>query len=204
MESADRPWWKSVWESEWLAAALIVFVTIIAYLPALHAGFIWDDDDYVIKNETLRHLEGLRDIWFKIGAVPQYYPLVYTTFWLEYHLWGLNPFGYHLANVLLHASAAVLLWRVLRWLQVPGAWLAAALFSLHPMQVESAAWITERKNVLSAVFYFAAALTYLRFTQAQDAGASGKRPWYYYCGALFLFVAALLSKTVTASLPMWW
>jgi tetratricopeptide (TPR) repeat protein len=210
MESADRAWWKRVWKSQWLAAALLIAVTVIAYLPALRAGFIWDDDDYVTKNQTLRDLAGLRDIWFKVGAVPQYYPLVHTTFWLEYHMWGLNPFGYHLLNVVLHALAAVLLWRALNWLQIPGAWLGAAVFALHPVEVESVAWITERKNVLSAVFYFAAALTYLRFAQLKDSGASEKRPWYFYSGALLSFMAALLSKTVTASLPAalllirWW
>ncbi len=210
MESGDQPWWKRVWKSQWLAAALLIVVTMIAYLPALRAGFIWDDDDYVTKNQTLRDLAGLRDIWFKVGAVPQYYPLVHTTFWLEYHMWGLNPFGYHFLNVMLHALAAVLLWRALNRLEVPGAWLGAAVFALHPVAVESVAWITERKNVLSAVFYFAAALTYLRFTQLKDAGASENRPWYFYSGALLLFMAALLSKTVTASLPAalllirWW
>src|ERR1700737_215457 len=137
MELAWRAWWKKVLESRWSAAAALVVITVAAYWPALHAGFIWNDDDYVTKNQTLRDLSGLRDIWFKIGAVPHYYPLVQTTFWLEYHVWGLNPFGYHLANVLLHALAAVLLWRVLRSLQVPGAWLAAALFALHPVQVAS-------------------------------------------------------------------
>jgi hypothetical protein len=210
MELAWRAWWKKVLESRWSAAAALVVMTVAAYWPALHAGFIWNDDDYVTKNQTLRDLSGLRDIWFKIGPVPHYYPLVHTTFWLEYHVWGLNPFGYHLANVLLHALAAVLLWRVLRWLQVPGAWLGAAIFALHPVQVESVAWIAQRKNVLSAVFYLAAALTYLRFTQLKDAGVSGRRPWYFYSWALLLFVAALLSEMVAASLPAalllirWW
>lgn len=142
---------------------LLLGVTLIAYLPAIHGGFIWDDDDYITENRTLIDLEGLRRIWFQLGATPQYYPLVFTSFWLERRLWGVDPQGYHVVNVLLHALAAILLGRVLSRLQVPGAWLAAAVFALHPVHVESVAWITERKNVLSAVFYFAAALAYLRF-----------------------------------------
>ena len=208
MELAWRTWWKKVSESRWPAAATLVVITVAAYWPALHAGFIWNDDDYVTKNQALHDLAGLRDIWFKIGPIPPYYPLVQTTFWLEYLVWGLNPFGYHLTNVLVHALAAVLLWRVLRWLQIPGAWLAAALFALHPVHVESVAWIAQRKNGLSAVFYLAGALTYLRFTQLKDAGVSGRRPWYFF--ALLLFAAALLSERISASLPAallltrWW
>jgi tetratricopeptide (TPR) repeat protein len=190
--------------------ALIVLLVFLAYLPALRGGFIWDDDVYVTENTTLHDGEGLQQIWFKVGAVPQYYPMVHTTFWLEYHLWGLNPVGYHLINVLLHATAAILLWQLLLYLRIRGAWLAAVLFALHPVGVESVAWITERKNVLSAVFYFAAALAYLRFVALAEPGGPNRLRWYWYLGALVLFIAALLSKTVTCSLPAalllvcWW
>jgi tetratricopeptide (TPR) repeat protein len=189
---------------------LIVLFVFLAYLPILHGGFIWDDDAYVTNNPTLHDLGGLQRIWFEVGAVPQYYPMVHTSFWLEYHLWGLNPVGYHLINVLLHAAAAILLWQVLQRLRIPGAWLAAVIFALHPVGVESVAWITERKNVLSAVFYFAAALAYLRFADLEEAVTSSRRRWHWYFCALVLFTAALLSKTVTCSLPAalllvcWW
>jgi len=125
-------------------------------------------------------------------------------------LWGLEPAGYHAVNVCLHALAVMLLACVLKRLQAPGAWLAAAIFALHPIEVESVAWITERKNVLSAVFYFSSALAYLRFWEMGDAGEKGRRPVLAYGQALAFFLAALLSKTVTCSLPVallvvrWW
>jgi tetratricopeptide (TPR) repeat protein len=191
----------------WLLGLLLVAATIAAYLPLWHAGFIWDDDDYVTANWTLHNLDGLKHIWFDTAATPQYYPLVHTTYWLEYHVWKLNPMGYHAMNVLLHALAAILLWRVLAMLEVPGAWLASAIFALHPVNVESVAWVTERKNVLSAVFFFGAAWAYLRFAGKWE----GKEcRWNWWAVALLLFVCALLSKTVACSLPAalllacWW
>jgi len=202
--------WAEVRRRDWIPGLLLLLLTLVAYQRALHLGYIWDDDSYVTGNTLLRDGHGLGRIWFDVRATPQYYPLVHTTFWLEYHLWGLGPAGYHAVNVLLHALAGVLLWRVLVWLRLPGAWLAAAIFSLHPVAVESVAWITERKNVLSAVFYFAAALADLRFAAARETGVGGRRPLFLYLLSLGLFVLALLSKTVTASLPAalllvtWW
>ena len=187
----------------WLVSALLlVGLTVGAYIPAMNGGFIWDDDDYVQDNLTLRSLAGLGQIWFQPGATRQYYPLVHTTYWLEYRLWGLDPTGYHVVNVILHTLSAVLVWRLLIRLQVPGAWAAAALFALHPVHVESVAWITERKNTLSGAFYLSAAWAYLRYEEARS-------PRLYWA-ALFLFAAALLSKTVTCTLPaalllvLWW
>jgi tetratricopeptide (TPR) repeat protein len=194
----------------WIFGAILVLAIAIAYQQVWHAGYIWDDDSYVTKNATLRDLHGLGRIWFELAATPQYYPLVHTSFWIEHHVWGLNPLGYHLVNLVLHALAAILLWRGLVRLGIPGAWLAAAIFAVHPVEVESVAWITERKNVLSAVFYFAAALTYLRFESARDSEDRGSQRWYLYAASLFLFVLALLSKTVACSLPAalllvrWW
>ncbi len=185
-------------------------LTLVSYVPAMRGDFIWDDDAYVTRNRTLETAGGLRRIWFEIGATPQYYPLVFSTFWLERRVWDLNPFGYHLTNVLLHAASAVLLWRILRRLSVPGAWLAAAVFAVHPVQVESVAWITERKNVLSGVFYFASMLAYLRFTGLESDARRERRPWRLYALSFVCFAAALLSKTVTCSLPavvvllLWW
>ena len=179
------------------SAALILVLTLLAYLPVLGGGYIWDDDDYVTTNAALRTPAGLVDIWLHPHATPQYYPLVFTSFWIEHAIWGLHPAGYHVVNVLLHAIAAILLWRVLLMLDLPppAALIAACVFAVHPVNVESVAWITERKNVLSAVFYFASAWMFLR----------GKL-WV----ALALFACALVSKSVTCSLPaalllvFWW
>jgi tetratricopeptide (TPR) repeat protein len=199
----------------WLGAAALVFFVVGVYLPTLEAGFIWDDDVYVQENPTLGSLAGLRDIWFRLGAVPQYYPLVHTSYWLEHEVWGTQPAGYHVVNLLLHALAALLVWRLLARLSVPGAWLAAAIFAVHPVAVESVAWITERKNVLSFPLALGAILAYLRFsppetaTQPRATAGAGMR-WLFYALALALFMLALASKTVTASVPAvllviyWW
>ena len=142
---------------------LIVLLVFLAYLPALRGGFVWDDDSWTTRIiGLLRDTSGLRLIWFQPTALQQYYPLSGTTFWLDYQLWKFWTTPYHVENVLLHALAALLFWRLLLRLRVPGAWLASALFALHPVMVESVAWITERKNVLSLVFYLGALLAYLR------------------------------------------
>jgi tetratricopeptide (TPR) repeat protein len=205
-----------------LWSGVIILVTMLSYIPAMRGGYIWDDDSYITENTTLRTPDGLRRIWLEPKALPQYYPLVHTTFWLEYHLWHVHPFGYHLVNVLLHALNAILLLLLLSHLRVPGGWLAALLFALHPVQVESVAWITERKNVLSAFFYLASFLAYLRYcdlTVDSEQTSPGIHPatskvrdnfWPFYPLSLFLFLCALLSKTITCSLPaaillvLWW
>jgi len=192
---------------------LLVLLVCAVYAPVYDAGYIWDDDDYVTENPNLRTGEGLERIWLQPSSLPQYYPLVHTSFWLEYRLWKLEPFGYHLVNVLLHGLNALLLWIVLLRLRVPGAFWAALLFALHPVQVESVAWITERKNVLSGAFFLLALLAYLRFALPERGSPTGERPGRpgrYWLLAFVLFVAALLSKSVTVSLPavllliLWW
>ena len=193
-----------------LGLALLLGVTVLVYLPALRGGFIWDDDDHVTRNLAVQSTDGLRAIWLEIGQTPQYYPLVFTSFWIEHALWGLEPMGFHIVNVLLHALNAVLLWLILRRLSIPMAWFIAAVFALHPVHVESVAWITERKNVLSGAFYLASLLIYLRFLGIGGAEPGARRRWAWYGLALVLFACATLSKSVTCSLPavilllLWW
>ncbi len=147
----------------WLFAMGLVLATIFAYRPAWNGGFVWDDDFYVTKNRLLTAPDGLRRIWFSLESPSQYFPLTYTSFRIERSLWGLKPTGYHWVNILLHTANALLLWRLLTVLRVPGAWLAAGIFALHPVQVESVAWITERKNVLMAFFFLLTLLAWARF-----------------------------------------
>jgi len=205
-----------------LPGLALVLLVIVVYLPALHGQFIWDDDFHVVKSAPLRSLAGLGRIWFEPGATQQYYPLTHSSFWLDYHLWGLHPMAYHVENVLLHALSAVLLWLLLRRLEVRGAWLGGALFALHPVCVESVAWITERKNTLAGVFFLAAARGAVEFwlplpaprvaKSANEAAITqpdyGRRKFYWI--ALLLYLCALWSKTATVGLPAvilllaWW
>jgi len=182
-------------------AALLLGAVLLAYGPALRGGLLWDDDAHVTRPE-LRSAAGLARIWLEPGATQQYYPLAHSAFWLEHRLWGDRVLGYHLANAVEHAAAAWLLWALLVRLGFPAPVLAALLFAVHPVEVESVAWISEQKNTLSAVWYLAAARVYLAFD------ASRRRPLYF--AALALFALALGTKSVTATLPAallvvcWW
>lgn len=185
-------------KQNWLVGLLLVAATFIAYQPMWQAGFIWDDDGFLLNNPLIHRPNGLFHFWFTTSA-PDYFPLTSTTLWLEWRLWGEKPLGYHLVNVLLHALSAVLWWRVLEKLRMPLPWLAAALFALHPVAVDSVAWITERKNTLSMFFFALSLLCYLK--------ADAQR-WYWL--SLLAFLCALLSKTAPVMLPFvlllcdWW
>ena len=200
-----------------VGAVLIFLLTITAYLPVFSGKFVWDDDSWTTGIPGLLNgFSGLRLMWCEPTALQQYYPLAGTSFWIDYQLWGFRPLPYHVENVLLHAFAALLFWKLLWRLQVPGAWLAGALFALHPVMVESAGWITERKNVLSLVLYLGALLAYGRFNAFwQDGNLPGTRVsqprrWMAYALAFVLFIGALLAKTTAFSLPavillmVWW
>jgi tetratricopeptide (TPR) repeat protein len=226
--------------------ALVFAAVLAAYTPALFGDLLWDDSGHVTRPD-LRSLAGLERIWTEVGATQQYYPALHTAFWIEHGLWGDAVLGYHLVNLILHAAAACLFAFVLRRLWDSGGrpstslrafdsepmdagherrryagveWFAALLFALHPVCVESVAWISEQKNTLSTVFYLVAALAYLRFDAFRERGPAGAcgartpsesgRRLRAYCLATLLFVLALLAKTVTATLPaallliFWW
>ena len=187
------------------AAVGLGALAAVFYLPAmLWGGLIWDDRIWS-RSPAVLEWSGIRDIWFAprlIEGESHYWPLVYASLWLEHKIWGLAPAGYHVVNVVLHLANTLLLWRILARLAVPGAWAAAAVFAVHPLHVESVAWIIERKDLLSAVCYLGAVCLWLRFLE---------RPrWRWYGLALALFVAGLLSKSIVVTLPaalliiQWW
>jgi protein O-mannosyl-transferase len=177
-------------------AIVLTALTIFVYRPAWNGGFLWDDDVYITNNELLTAPDGLRRIWFSLDSPSQYFPLVYTTFRVEHALWGLNPAGYHWVNLVLHISNALLVWLVLVRLKVPGAWLAGAIFALHPVQVESVAWITERKNVLMGFFFLLTLLAWIAFVDGKT-----RRRWLFYGLAFILYLFALSAKTTACTLP---
>ncbi|MBI2511717.1 MAG: tetratricopeptide repeat protein [Opitutae bacterium] len=198
--------------------ALCLLATFVAYLPSLRGDFLWDDAGHV-TSPALQSWSGLLRVWFEPGVTQQYYPVLHSAFWLEHALWGDATLGYHLVNVLWHALSACLFVALLRRLAVPGATLAGLLFALHPVCVESVAWISEQKNTLSLVFLLAAALAWLRFEDARSAVAQASRlpsgpqrakRLRSYALATALFVLSLLTKSVTATLPAallvlaWW
>ena len=168
---------------------VLAAVGLAAYWPALGGDFLWDDVEWIATNETLQSLGGLARIWFEPGAVIQYYPLTYTSWWLDRLLWDLSPTAMHVENVLLHAANALALGALLRRLALPGAAVAALVFLLHPVHVESVAWLVERKNTLSAAFFLAACHAWLSWV---DTGR--RRPLIV---AVLLHGAALLAKTAT-------
>jgi tetratricopeptide (TPR) repeat protein len=197
-----------------LWALLLIPLVFIAYAQVFRAGFIWDDESHLTQNPCVVGPLGLKEIWTTTQAV--YYPLVLTTFWALHKFVGLNPLPYHILNVLMHAVSAILLWRVLRQLNVRGAWLGAALWAIHPVMVQSVAWVTELKNTQSGVFYLLSILFFLKW---EDQGGAVSRPSQrettdrrslVIALSLLFFLLAILSKPSTVMLPIvlalciWW
>src|SRR5260370_5299505 len=193
----------NVWGPVAQAAAIVVAVALV-YLPALHAGFVWDDEQLITGNPLLSNFAGLSEIWSG-GRTADSFPITNTVFWIEHHLFGDNAAGYHAVNVLLQAADAVLVWLVLLRLKVPGAWLAGLIFGIHPVHVESVAWISELKNVLSMFFALASIFCFFAIEEKRLLGSFTE-----YIASLVFFLLALLSKTQAVFLPValllcaWW
>ena len=204
----------SLWRRDWFWALVLIAFVFVAYSQVFQAGFIWDDESHLTRNPCVVGPLGLKEIWTSAQAV--YYPLVLTTFWALHRVVGLSPLPYHLLNVLLHAASTIVLWRLLQLLRVRGAWLGAALWALHPVMVQSVAWITELKNTQSCLFYLLSIFFFLKW---EDRGGQVSRLFPQWVGdrrslvfalSLLLFVLATLSKPSVVMLPVvlalciWW
>ena len=186
-----------------LFGIVLVGVTVLTYQPAWNGTPLLDDADHLITDPELRSFRGLISLWIAPPPTHQYHPLLDTVFWIGDKLWGQSMLGYHLVSISLHAVSALLLLRILRRFEIPGAWIAAAIFALHPVQVESVAWIVELKNTLSGIFFFGCILTYLNFDENHNRTRS-------YIIVLVLFSLGMMAKPILATLPavilivLWW
>jgi tetratricopeptide (TPR) repeat protein len=192
---------------DWLWGLILILFVVLAFTPVWKAEFVWDDESILTANPCIIGPLGLKEIWTTSAA--DICPLTLTTFWTEHALWGLNPRPYHLANILLHGACAILLWRVLRNLRVQGAWLGAALWALHPVMVESVAWITEMKNTESGLFFLLSILFFVRWLRAKDLDGRTEGGRNYALSLLFAALA-MAAKSSTVILPVvlclcaWW
>ena len=204
--------------------ALIVVAAFVVYLPSLNGGFIFDDEALVINNSIINASDGLYRIWFTTEPY-EYYPVAYSMSWCELRLWGMNPTGYHVTNFILHVIESLLIWIILRKLFIPGAFLAAFIFAVHPVNVESVAWIAQWRNTRAMLFFLLSILCYLKMealpsflqnslyqkTSPLTPGhyVSGRSPIWYWL-SLVLFILAMLSKGSVVVLPVlllgiiWW
>jgi Tfp pilus assembly protein PilF len=193
----------------WAGAALIVLATAVVYFPSLGGQFILDDALLLTDSPLVKASDGLYRFWFTTEPL-DYWPLSNTSFWLEWRLWGAQPTGYHVTNVILHAVNALLVWAILAELRIPGGFLAALLFALHPVNVESVAWITQRKNVLSMLFFLLSILCYLKAEPRFESGRGAPPAPRWYRPSLTMFLLAMLSKGSVAVVPVlllgivWW
>ena len=181
--------------------AVIALAAVLVYLPSLRGGFVFDDWILLIQQPLIHAADGLRRIWFTAEA-PDYYPVTWTSWWLQWQLWGAHPLGYHVVNVLLHAVNAVLVFQVLKRLEVRGAWLAGLLFAVHPVNVAAVAWISEQKTTLAMLFFLTTVLSYLRFEK------DGR--WGWYTMSVGCYLLSLLAKPAAVMWPVvllglaWW
>jgi tetratricopeptide (TPR) repeat protein len=183
-----------------LPALAIVAAGFWIYWPALHGDWLWDDDLLVTGNPNLHGLHGLLAIWLT-APTTDYWPLTWTFLWFEWHLWGAHPFGYHLCSLALHIISGFLIWRLFSRLGLRGGWIGGLLFVVHPLAVESVAWIAEIKNTLSLPFFLLSFDAWLDVEEGKPLG---------YRRSVLFYLAAMLAKTSTVMLPAslllycWW
>lgn len=184
----------------WLQVAVIITAGLLIYVPVLRGGWVWDDIVLVTSNASLRTVHGLWDIWFS-APVTDYWPLTWTLLWAEWHLWGGEPPGYHVTSLTLHLCSGFLIWRLLHRLGLRFGWLGGLLFVIHPLAVESVAWVSEIKNTLSLPLYLLSLDAWLDTEEKKPGG---------YLRSVLFYLAAMLAKTSTVMLPAvillycWW
>jgi cytochrome c-type biogenesis protein CcmH/NrfG len=210
MQSSSSRWY------DWGTGILIGLVTAGVFLPTLNNDFVdWDDVQNFLENPNYRGLgwPQLRWMW-STAHLGHYVPLTWMTLGLDYVLWGMDPSGYHLSNLLLHAANGILVYFFARRLlgaalpRLPaagvalrlGSAFAALLFAVHPLRVESVAWVTERRDVLCGAFFLLAVLAYLRYCEHTAEGDRSGRKWYW--ASVAAGGLALLSKSMAVSLPV--
>jgi len=185
-----------------LSIACLVGLTAFIYFPSLFNGYIWDDDSYVFGSKWSKSEEPLRSIWLSRSETPQYYPIIFTVFWAGHKLWGFEPFGFHLVNLIVHIANAILVLAVTRRLFPRAALAVALVFAVHPIQVETVAWISELKNIFSLFFFLLACFWFFIYEERGKPGA--------YALSFVFFLGALLSKSIAVCfvfvpvLYRWW
>lgn len=182
-----------------ISAVIFIIVVFFIYWPSMNGSFIWDDDAYITANPLITAKDGFSRIWYSFDHPSQYFPMVYTVFKVEYNLWGFKSIGFHLVNVIIHIINTFLVWYVLSKLKIPGSWLAAIIFAIHPINVESVAWITELKNTMMMFFYL---LSFMTWFKVIDGEKNGLKMWGFYLLSFFLFICSLFSKTTACTLPV--
>ncbi|MGA2059858.1 MAG: tetratricopeptide repeat protein [Thermoguttaceae bacterium] len=206
-----------------VGAAIIVVAAFLAYIPCLSGRFVLDDDVFLTDNPLIQATDGPYRYWCTSEAM-DFWPATSTTLWIEWRLWESSPTGYHVTSLILHVAESLLIWIILRRLTIPGAFFAALLFAVHPVNVESVAWISQRKNIMAMLFFLLSILWYLKADMpTARVGTAPIRshggPWerengqrlnLYYWLSLAAFVLAMLGKGSAAVLPVlllgivWW
>ena len=190
-----------------IQAAVIVLAGLWIYSPAYHGDWLWDDDVLLTANPTVQSgtLSGLLKLWFNPDGL-DYFPLSYSLMWLQWQLFGATPTGYHITTIVLHIASGLLLWALLEKMRIPGSWITALIFTIHPACVESVAWVAETKNTLSLALFLASCI----FWVSQDDAEVGPKRERLYLASLAFFLLAMFAKTSVVAMPVltllyaWW
>jgi len=212
------------WQNLLLQAAIIILAGLWIYSPTYHGEWLWDDDQLVWQNAVVQStsLRGLAKLWFNPDGA-DFFPLSYTALWAQWPFFHDQPTGYHITTIVLHIVASLLLWALLDRMRIPGAWLSGLLFAIHPVAVESVAWVSETKNTLSLPFFLLSCLCWVMQDEDQnedqneyraehhdDEKDGGGRRTALYLASIVFFLLAMLAKTSMVAMPVvlllhaWW